>query len=55
MGGCRRAACGDRYLDLAPKYWAATRARISERELNIEVGDITVLPPLTPPEQTASR
>jgi hypothetical protein len=45
----------DRYLELAPKYWTATRARISERELEIEVGDITVPPPLAPPEQTASR
>jgi transposase len=45
----------DRYLELAPKYWTATRARISERELEIEVGDITVPPPLPPPEQTASR
>ena len=45
----------DRYLELAPKYWRATRARISERELEIEVGDITVPTPLPPPEQTASR
>jgi transposase len=45
----------DRYLELAPKYWTATRARISERELEIEVGDITVPPPLPAPEQTASR
>jgi len=45
----------DRYLELAPKYWRATRARLSERELEIEVGPVTVPPPLPPPEQTASR
>ncbi len=34
---------------------AAAIARLSERELEIEVGDITVPPPLPPTEQTASR
>jgi transposase len=44
-----------RYLDLAPKYWAATRARIPEAQLAVEIGDITVPPPLPPQEQPASR
>jgi hypothetical protein len=30
-----------RYLELAPKYWAATRARIPENELAVEIGDMT--------------
>jgi transposase len=41
----------DRYLELAPKYWAATRARIPAAELAVEIGDITV----PSPEQTATR
>ena len=45
----------DRYLELAPKYWAATRARIPAAELAVEIGDITVPPPLPSPEQTATR
>jgi transposase len=36
----------DRYLELAPKYWAATRARIPVAELDVEIGDLTVPPPL---------
>lgn len=34
----------DRYLDLAPKYWSATRARLNPAELAAEIGDITVPP-----------
>jgi hypothetical protein len=44
-----------RYLELAPKYWAATRARIPAAELEVEIGDITVPPPLSPKEQPATR
>jgi transposase len=44
----------DRYLELAPKYWAATRARIPAAQLEVEIGDITV-PPLPSEEQTATR
>jgi transposase len=44
----------DRYLELAPKYWAATRARIPEAELAVDIGDVAVPPP-PPPEQTATR
>ena len=43
----------DRYLELAPKYWAATRARIPAAELAVEIGHITVPPPLPPQEQPA--
>jgi transposase len=40
----------DRYLELAPKYWAATRARLDEAELAREVGFLTV-PPMLAKEQ----
>jgi transposase len=36
----------DRYLELAPKYWAATRARLAPAELAAEIGPLTVPPPL---------
>ena len=45
----------DRYLELAPKYWAATRARIPAAQLAVEIGDITVPPLLPSPEQPATR
>jgi hypothetical protein len=32
----------DRYLELAPKYWAATRARLVAEQLDAELGDLTV-------------
>jgi hypothetical protein len=35
----------DRYLELAPKYWRATRARLSPEELKLPLGPITVPPP----------
>jgi transposase len=35
----------DRYLELAPRYWAATRERIPAAQLEVEIGDITVPPP----------
>jgi transposase len=41
----------DRYLELAPKYWAATRARLDPRELANEIGPLTVPPPLQPPPE----
>ncbi len=37
----------DRYLELAPKYWRATRARLSPEELKLPLGPITVPPPLS--------
>jgi transposase len=36
----------DRYLELAPKYWASTRARLDPRELAFEIGILTVPPRL---------
>jgi transposase len=44
----------DRYLELAPMYWTATRARIPDAQLAVEIGDITVPPPLPPQEQPAT-
>jgi transposase len=35
----------DRYLELAPKYWAATRARLDPRELALEIGPLTIPAP----------
>jgi hypothetical protein len=42
----------DRYLELAPKYWRATRARLSPKELELPIGHITVPPP--PSKEQAS-
>jgi transposase len=36
----------DRHLELAPKYWAQTRARLDPAELGVEIGTLTVPPPL---------
>jgi len=46
-----------RYLELAPKYWAVTRARLVPDELAAEVGSITVPPqlPTAPPEQSPTN
>jgi len=41
----------ERYLELAPKYWTATRARLDPAELAREVGELTV-PAI---EQTTAR
>jgi hypothetical protein len=41
----------DRYIELAPKYWTKTRARLDPVELANEVGPLTIPPP---PEQQAS-
>ena len=40
-----------RFLELAPKYWARTRARLLPEELVHELGPITVPPPLPTPEK----
>jgi len=34
-----------RYLELAPKYWVKTRARLVPKEIDREIGPITVPPP----------
>jgi transposase len=44
-----------RYLELAPKYWVATRARIPAAQLEVEIGDISVPPPMPTKEQAAAR
>jgi hypothetical protein len=36
----------DRYLELAPKYWAATRTRLDPAELTHEIGPLTIPPPI---------
>ncbi len=36
----------DRYLELAPKYWRATRERLDPRQLEAEVGPLSVPPPI---------
>jgi transposase len=45
----------DRYLELAPRYWTATRARLDEAELERELGIFTIPAPPTSSEQPASR
>ena len=47
----------DRYLELAPKYWAATRARLDSGQLAAEIGHLSVPPPLAVPteEQAAAN
>lgn len=42
-----------RYLELAPKYWAATRARLDPAELLHELGPLIVPPPATAEEKGA--
>jgi hypothetical protein len=36
----------DRYLELAPKYWTATRARLDPAELAREIGPLSIPPPI---------
>ncbi len=40
-----------RYLELAPKYWAKTRAGLVPAELAAEIGPLSVPPPLAAPEK----
>jgi transposase len=40
----------ERYLELSPRYWAATRARLDDAELRVEVGPLTV-PAIAAPEE----
>jgi transposase len=42
----------DRYLELAPKYWTATRRRLDEAELKLPIGRVTLPPPAE--QQTSS-
>ena len=41
----------DRYLELTPRYWAQTRARLDPRELELPLGNLTV--PEAPPKEAA--
>ena len=45
----------DRYLELCPKYWARTRARLDPTELARPLGHISVPGPLPPEEQPSPR
>ena len=36
----------ERYIELAPKYWAQTRARLDPAELAREIGALTIPPPV---------
>jgi transposase IS66 family protein/transposase IS66-like protein len=38
----------ERYLELAPRYWSATRARLDPKELDQELGPLTVPEPALP-------
>jgi transposase len=44
----------DRYLELAPRYWSATRARLDLRQLELEIGWLDVPPPPSS-QQPATR
>jgi len=46
----------DRYLELAPKYWTQTRARLDSAELAAEIGVLTIPPalPASPEEQQST-
>ena len=44
----------ERQLELAPKYWAKTRARLDPHELALPLGHVTVPPALTAEQQGAS-
>lgn len=39
----------DRYLELAPAYWTATRARLDPEELELQIGSFAVPPAELPP------
>jgi hypothetical protein len=44
----------ERYLELSPKYWIATRARLAPDELAKEIGPVTVPPRATTEQKMAS-
>ena len=45
----------DRYLELAPKYWVATRARLDAAQLAAEIGPLVIPEPRPPSEQPPPR
>jgi len=44
----------DRLLELAPKYWRDTHARLDPEEMKLPLGRVTVPPPPTAEEQSAT-
>ncbi|CAN96265.1 transposase [Sorangium cellulosum So ce56] len=44
----------ERYPELAPRYWARSRARLVAEEMKLPLGPITVPPPLAAEEQRAT-
>jgi len=44
----------DRYLELAPRYWRITRARLNRKELDLELGALTIPQPPLPTAVSAS-
>jgi hypothetical protein len=44
----------DRYLELAPRYWRITRARLDRAQLECELGDLTIPEPALPTAVPAS-
>jgi hypothetical protein len=45
----------ERYLELAPRYWLDTRARLDPAQLDAELGPLTIPDPPSSPEQSVSR
>lgn len=41
----------DRFLELAPKLWPRTRARLDPVELAVDLGPLTVPPSINPPAE----
>jgi transposase len=44
----------DRFLELAPAYWALTRARLDLKELDAELGHVTIPPILADTAEQAA-
>jgi hypothetical protein len=40
----------DRYLELSPKYWRTTRARLNPKELEAPLSSFEIPPPIEPVE-----
>ncbi len=45
----------DRYVELAPKFWTDTRARLDPEEINLPLGRVSVPPPLTAEKQASTN
>jgi len=42
MSGTKEIWPRDRYIELAPRYWRITRARLDPEELELELGWLTI-------------